>query len=172
MAGGYLFAQKVFRMTGKIPGSRVSAPAMVAGQLKMLPGTIEASATGLLQVRLDTGETVQASPDRVIAEKRPRISPERMGYGHVLQYLDQYGDPHIAALEYAKDLNVDVNFDYSAADLPKLFRINLGCRASRPSRRTMNLIQKPPKSKENRVNHRLSHPGDATCATWIFGNRL
>lgn len=56
----------------------------------------------------------------------PREKASKLGYEYILQYLDQYQDPAQAALEYAKDLNADANFIYSAADLPKMFRTKAG----------------------------------------------
>lgn len=75
------------------------------------------------------------------ARKVFRMGRERAskrGLGYVYQYLDHYGNEQMfpgiglpdaermAALEYAKDLNYDVNFDYSAAGIPKMFRSHAG----------------------------------------------
>lgn len=56
----------------------------------------------------------------------PRSKAMSRGYDYILEYLDSYEDPREAALEYAKDLNADVNFIYNAADLPKMFRSKTG----------------------------------------------
>jgi len=54
---------------------------------------------------------------------KDRVKGEKQGFDYIYKYLDQYeGDQHKAALEYAKDLNADVNFIYSNADLPNMFK--------------------------------------------------
>lgn len=58
--------------------------------------------------------------------KMDKARANRMGYKYILDYLDQYPDEHQAALEYAKQLNVETNFYYGNADLPKMFRTQAG----------------------------------------------
>jgi len=55
-----------------------------------------------------------------------RATASKRGYDYVLKYLDTYKNKDIASLEYAKDLNTQVNFIYNNADLPKIFRTDVG----------------------------------------------
>jgi hypothetical protein len=56
----------------------------------------------------------------------PREKADSRGLGYIYDYLDAYPDERTAALEYAKDLNMMVNFIYNPADLPKVFRGKIG----------------------------------------------
>jgi hypothetical protein len=131
IAGGYLFARKVFQMprrTAFAVGDEVTVPTMVKGRMMGLPGTVADVSEGSATVTLADGSTVKSTLDDLDWQKPAGrgLTAERMGYGYILEYLNTYGDPHRAALEYAKDLNADVNFIYNAADLPKMFRTQAG----------------------------------------------
>ncbi|MHC4463814.1 MAG: hypothetical protein ACYS30_20640 [Planctomycetota bacterium] len=52
----------------------------------------------------------------------PRDKAERRGLDYVYDYLDQFEDPETAAIEFGRDLNTDVNFIVSNADLPQILR--------------------------------------------------
>ena len=52
----------------------------------------------------------------------PRAKAEKRGLGYVYSYLDEFEDAETAAIEYGKDLNTDVNFIVSNADLPLILR--------------------------------------------------
>jgi len=133
--GNYLFKGYLFKKTSE--GKKIIEEAGIKGQKpKYFSGEFLAKSEVPLWHPLGAFSRAEmANREDVVAGgylfarevfKMSREKAEKMGYGYILDYLDKFKDPHKAALEYAKDLNADVNFIYDNSDIPKLFRIRAG----------------------------------------------